>query len=461
MFIDPRIQSKTLRALSILTGINSEVAYLLKEINASQAGDIELEQLFEQIHKDVQDAQKRAATETIRLGILGGRGSGKSTLANALMGDDLLPESAIVFCTSLPTTIKYSQHTFLRIESDVEEYNFNELNVHSQTMKKILNEICKESENPNNIKKVSKIVIGLPQGILDGKEIVDVPGFTKGNPLHQAFAEQYAKHYCDVCLVLINNAESVEIGSHQGLEALARVFEDRLESTIFIINKCDQSTNRDIEYIRVSLQTALRGMSPIVLDISAKNSLNGNGPQFQYSELLGHLAFLSARRTLVLVRALSGRLISNFTSLKELCNLSTTDLDVFHTNIQGLLSEGIDKHKKRLNQNLQRKEILPEAMPKLDISKFELPQNALGLNPHEYASQLVDSIQSQISILDKFVQENQAIIYKALDTRFELEITRFNQEIQEKVKGFEAKFGITSSIEPPKVTHNILNAGIK
>jgi energy-coupling factor transporter ATP-binding protein EcfA2 len=200
------ILTRTTKAIQILNNVYLQTTSLLNAFNASKAGGhAQLEELFEQIRDDLNDAKKRSETETIRLGILGGRGSGKSSLANALMGDSYLPESAIIFCTSLPTTIKYSGKNYLRIESELQEYSYEGLDISNSDIKNHLRKICKESENPNNEKKISKIIIGLPQGILDGKEIVDLPGFTKGNPLHQAFAERYAKHYCDVCLVLLRN----------------------------------------------------------------------------------------------------------------------------------------------------------------------------------------------------------------------------------------------------------------
>ena len=308
------------------------------------------------------------------------------------MGEALLPDSAIIFCTSLPTKIRYSSQNYLQIESDIDEYNYSERGISSEEIQDILESVCREPENPNNIKKISKIVIGLPQGILDGKEIVDVPGFTKGNPLHQAFAEQYAKHYCDVCLVLINNPESIEIGDKQGLEALAKCFRDRLDSTIFIVNKCDDSSARDIKYIRHLLRSYFRDAESTVIEISARNSLCGNGNQFEFQKLLGDLTYLSTRRVLILVRALLSRLISNVSSLRELCQLTAGDLDTLHENIDTLLKSGVPHYKSKIKKNLEKTENLPKKVPELDIEKFNLPQNPLGESPYNYAKKLIESI---------------------------------------------------------------------
>ncbi|MES1242178.1 MAG: dynamin family protein [Acidobacteriota bacterium] len=442
---------KTLAALNVLANTKTAAKELLNGIKANEADHIEIRKLIAQIREDIGDAEKRSLTETIRIGILGGRGSGKSTLANALMGDEFLPESAIIFCTNLPTMIRYSPSYWLDVKSELEEYSYSEKNISKDQMKKILNRICKESENPDNAKKISSINIGIPQKILDGKEIVDVPGFTRGNPLHQAFAERYAKHYCDVCLVMLNNSESIEVGNHQGLEALAKIFAERLESTVFIINKRDECSENDIKYVKNIFRRHLAGHEPLIYEISSKNSLKKNGDQYDFQNLLGHLSYLSTRRTLVLVRALLERMISNFTSFKDLCRLTADELESLLKDISSLLKNDFDHYKKSLDTNLKRHRIVSGGVPQVDVSILDLPQNPLGLSPYEYADQLVNEIRSQTGKLDELVQHQQASIYRSFNVHFEEEIAIFSRKLQEKVRGFEAKFGITSSIEAPKM----------
>jgi energy-coupling factor transporter ATP-binding protein EcfA2 len=447
-----KTNNKTVQALKILEKTNERVNSILKEINAGNAGYIKIQELFSQIQADIADAGDRADKETIRIGILGGTGSGKSTLANALMGDNILPDSAIIFCTSIPTTIRYiHQQYMLEVESELEKHRVQEKYREPTRMKDILRSICKESENPNNNKKIVKITIGVPAGILDGKEIVDVPGFTKGNPLHQAFAERYAKYYCDVCLVLINNSGSVEINSREGLEALAYAFQNRLDSTAFIVNKCDEGSKSDIDFIQGNLKKYLRSESLHLFRISSRNSLTGTGEHYDFSNLLGYLAFLSSRKTLVLVKALLERLIANFTSLRDLCHLTRDELAALHQDIKNLLNIEFDNLSNQLKNNISKDEIAPKKAPKINISAFDLP-TPMGVEPYEYAKKLVDSLSSQSSqILDEYVQQYQAQIYRAFNSRFEEKLGEFNQDIQRKVNEFEYKFGISSSIQMPKV----------
>lgn len=442
---------RTLAALNILTNTKVAANALLNGIKANEAGHLEIAKLVSQIRADIGDAEKRSVTETIRVGILGGRGSGKSTLANALMGDDFLPESAIIFCTNLPTTIRYSPSNLLDVKSELEEYNYCEKNIPKDQMKRFLGLVCKESENPENVKKISSVTIGIPRKILDGKEVVDVPGFTKGNPLHQAFAERYAKHYCDVCLVMLNNSESIEVNSHQGLEALARMFAERLGSTVFLINKRDECGEKDVAYVKTLFRRHLAGRDPIIYEISSKNSLRNNGGhQYDFQNLLGHLSYLSTRRTLVLVRALLERLVSNFNSFNDLCRLTADDLGLLHRDISGLLENDFDHYRKSLDANLRRHRV-SGGVPQIDASLLEVPQNPLGLSPYEYANQMVREIRGQAGKLDEFVQHQQAGIYRSFNECFEKEVAIFSRTLQEKVREFEAKFGITSSIEAPKM----------
>jgi hypothetical protein len=443
--------NKTVQALKILDRANDLVDNILKEINADNAGYGEINELFSQIRADISDAKERSYKETIRIGILGGTGSGKSTLVNALMGDNLLPDSAIVFCTNIPITIKYSSQHSLNIESELEDYNYSESNVDPEKMKIKLRSLCKESENPNNNKKVTKITIGVPAGILDGKEIVDVPGFTKGNPLHQAFAERYAKHYCDVCLVLINNAGSVEINSHGGIDALAHTFQNRIDSTAFIINKCDEGSSGDIDFIERELRKYLKGEMLYLYRVSSKNSLIRSGDQYQFQDLLNYLAFLSSRKIFFLVKALLERLVANFASLRDLCHLNRSDLDGLHKDIKILMNTDFDNFLSQFNKSLCNDEILPTELPTIDISSFDLP-SPIGIEPNKYREDLVRSLGLQSNeLLNKYVQTHQAQFYRAFNSRFEERLGEFHKTLQNKVNEFENKFNVSSCIQMPIV----------
>ncbi|NES19236.1 MAG: hypothetical protein F6K41_09980 [Symploca sp. SIO3E6] len=463
-FLNRRRQTKTERALCILENINTELNKLLHDLNVHNTSYLTIKDLLEQIFDDINDATKRLEEETIRIGILGGRGSGKSTLANALMGNNLLPESAIVFCTSIPTAIRYNDKHTLEVSSQLEAWNINKDNISPDEMRSILNSICQQSENRNNEKEITDISIGVPSINVESKEIVDVPGFTKGNFLHQAFAEKYAKYYCDVCLVLINNSESVEINSLEGLEALTETFKDRLDSVAFIINKCDDSSDSDIEYLKEYLSKYLHGSKHDFFKISAKNSLtriseNSEKIEYEFTDLISYLGLLSSQKIEILVKSLSKRLIKNFESLRELCSLSNADLDELSEDMNKLIIYDFNRYSSDLKSNISKNNTLEdEPLPSLEIKEFNLPNTIGTRGLFEYAERLIESLSSQSNKkVSDYAQKYQANIYRQYNSRFESELGKFNHNIKTRIIEFEKKFGISSLI-PDSEVNNVPSA---
>ena len=449
------IPGTTFQAFDILNQVNETVNTLLNEFKTNDVGYKAISEVFNQIHQDIQDARNRAANETIRIGLLGGRGSGKSTLANALIGEKLLPESAIVFCTSIPTTIKFANKYELEIKSTLHDFNININSDVPDEIREKLREICKESENPNNIKQVTKITVGVPNLILDGKEIVDVPGFTKGNALHQAFAEKYAKYYCDLCLVLLNNAESVEIDGEDGLAALCKAFRHRLDSTAFIINKVDLSSRNDIEYLKGIIKKNLGSENFTLFEVSSQNALSRNGDQFSFPELNSYMSYLSGRKLVFIVKALIQRLIANFRALQDLCKLSDGVLSEMHSNIGTLMNTEFTELERILRTDIKEESKLPEEIPALTLMDFTLPHTLGAIGPYDYAKQLITALGSRgEEIILNHAQNQQAFIFKSFNAQFEKQINEFDFKMHKEVENLEEKFGVKAHIATPNIVNN-------
>lgn len=441
----------TLQALSILNRVNSIVDSMLTEMSANDAGYVTIARIVHQIKLDIQDAKERAERETLRIGLLGGRGSGKSTLANALIGVELLPESAIVFCTSIPTTIKYASSYHLQVASDIASNNTDEQTTDAEYVKAALQSVCKESENQDNVKQITKISLGVPNVLLDGKEIVDVPGFTKGNALHQAFAEKYAKYYCDLCIVLINNSESVEMNGEGGLAALCNAFRGRLDSTIFILNKADQSSVGDIEYVRKNLARHFDRFTPTVFVVSARNTVKETGETFEFNKLLIYLSYLSGRKVVFLVRALLHRLASNFTSLGELCSLSNATLASIQTDLDILVNSEFREVEKTLRRRVAPEAVIPREFATLDLSHINLPLD-LNQGVFDYEAQILRALSTHgAEHLSEHAQKQQAQIFKIFSSGFDEQISTFEGVMRSRVADFEAKFGVRTAIATPDI----------
>lgn len=401
--------------------------------------------VFCKILEDLNDVSQRAKTGVIRIGILGGRGSGKSTLANVLMGQEILPNSSTVFCTNIPTVIKYSQKFSLLVESDIEKYRVSTNEITPNEMKKILQKIGKESENPKNEKKIRKILIGIPEKIFKGKELVDVPGFTKGNPLHQAFAENYAKYYCDLSIVLINNSESIQLGELEGLEALAKCFLNKSNSTIFAINKCDNSGEEDIKYLKRELKKFLMDMEltemPEIRKISAINSLNKSNKQFDILKLYGDFNNISEQKYSYLIMAFLERQISNLFSLKELFELAKPDIMRFKKDLIILRKSFKNYYDELQNQcdKFKDEKINP---PEFKVEKLNLPYMQAKQGANQYLNILVSSITKHKDKIDLIISEYQAEIYTTFNQIFQKEVDSINNQLIHQLKLFENKFGL-------------------
>lgn len=447
-------------ALKTLENNKLTVNELIEGLNVHINEHQEIKKLFEQIKSDIDDIDQRAKKGKMRIGILGGRGSGKSKLANVLMGKDILPESAIIFCTNIPTKISYGREYNLSIRSEIEKYNFTERNSSPDKMKKILEEICKESENANNKKRINKISIEIPKNIFKGKEIVDVPGFTKANSLHQAFAERYAKYFCDLCLVLVNNPDSIQIGQYEGLEALAKCFADRLESTVFIINKCDASNENDIKYLEKYLYEHLqkagsRGI-PTIRKISAKNSLLGEGNQFEMDDLHGDLSYFSDQKHFFLVRSFLDRLASNLNSLKELCHLTENDLSQLASNFKKLLDIELDVHFTTLISEFSEnnKKLFNIAPPEIKRSNIDIPGLLNGKGAGHYANEIIDQLEKKSSMVDEVIENFQTTIYESFNSFYDNRINDLNETLKNKMIKFESDFGIKGFVNTPEIKND-------
>lgn len=438
----------------LLNQVKEVTNKFFSSINYDTAAYQSISRVINQIDQDISDAITREAEGIIRIGILGARGSGKSTFANALMENYYLPESAIIFCTTIPTTIRYKRQAYLEIESEIQEnsykHQFTEEENFSEIIKEKLNSVCKESNNPENIKKITHIDLQLPVGLLDGKEIVDVPGFTKGNPLHQTYAIRYSKYYCDICIVLINNAESVEFENCEGIAAYQRIFNDRTDSTIFIINKCDACSDQDIQYLQKTFLQILPSAN--IFQISAKNILSNEGQQYQYHKLLDKLFLLTNRKTYVLAYSLLERLIANFSSLRDLCALSSENLSNLENDFDNLLNIEFDAYFQTLQTEMAIEYTVPKELPMINIDSFNIPPSIGIIGPNDYINKLVSALNEQSkAIVNESIQTFEANFFNDFISRFDQQIGRFNCQIQKKISEFEYQFGVKTEIQSPKL----------
>jgi len=240
-----------------------------------------------------------------------------------------------------------------------------------------------------------------------------------------------------------------------GLSALCNAFKDRIESTIFIINKADQSSKGDINYVKTVIRRNLDGQEFTLFVVSSKNVLEHNDSQFDFQDLRDHISFLSEKKIVFMVLSLLQRLSSNFRTLKDLCHLSTSTLNSINNDINKILSEDIKTFEKSFRKNIAQKSIIPEKAPELDLSLFLIPSQLEASGPYDYTRKIIDSLgTSGIEILNNHIQEYQASLFKSFNNKFEEQVSFFDASLREKVQQFEQKFNIKTSISIPNIVNN-------
>ena len=195
---------------------------------------------------DLEEASQRVADGRILVAIVGGRGGGKSSFINAILNYNLLPEGPVEACTTFPAIVSFSTQHELKVDSENPKYCTQLEELSRSDLKNTLRHLLDEEFNRDNVKRLKSVNVGVPENILRRIELADVPGFTLGNKRQQLLAERYSTLKADLALVLLNNADSVEIRGIGGLDGLASCFKNRLKSTIFIVNKADE--DESLEY---------------------------------------------------------------------------------------------------------------------------------------------------------------------------------------------------------------------
>ncbi|MDZ7316555.1 MAG: dynamin family protein [candidate division KSB1 bacterium] len=126
------------------------------------------------------------AEERLQLVVLGQFKRGKTTLINALFGRAVLPADVIPV-TAVITEIRYSSS----LEAHVEFLNGGSQKVEIED----LAEYITESDNPNNVKGVAKVAVGIPADILkNGVVIVDTPGIGSVHAHNTRLTVEYLLH---------------------------------------------------------------------------------------------------------------------------------------------------------------------------------------------------------------------------------------------------------------------------
>ncbi|MGB7729186.1 MAG: dynamin family protein [Candidatus Acidiferrum sp.] len=218
----------------------------------------------------------RLEDQSLEIAVFGRVSSGKSSLLNAILGEDILPVG-VTPITAVPTRLRYHQTPLLTVWYAERS---------AETMDVVrLAEFASERGNPNNQKRVARMVVHLPsQRLREGVTLVDTPGL--GSLATTGVAETLAYlPSCDLGVVLIDAGSTI---THEDLETIQALYRAGIPVQV-LLSKADllspEDTERMIGYVRQSIANEYRIDLP-VHPVSAMAARRNDLDQWFVAEIL-------------------------------------------------------------------------------------------------------------------------------------------------------------------------------
>lgn len=155
----------------------------------------------------------RLEDQSLEIAVFGRVSSGKSSLLNAILGEEILPVG-VTPITAVPTRIRYNDAPLLSV------WYAGRL---PETLEiRRLAEFASEHGNPNNEKRVTRMVVHLPSARLrEGVTLVDTPGLGSLATTGASETLAYLPN-CDLGVVLIDAGSTITHGDLETIQALYR-----------------------------------------------------------------------------------------------------------------------------------------------------------------------------------------------------------------------------------------------
>jgi GTPase SAR1 family protein len=182
----------------------------------------------------VRELKQKLAAQTFDLVVFGEFKRGKTTFINALLGDEFLP-TAVVPLTSVVTLLRYTPD--LAIEVEFLDGRVGKIGRHE------LADYVTERGNPENVKGVKAVLVGLPCDLLrNGMQLVDTPGVGSVYDHNTAASRDFLSHV-DGAILLVASDPPISRGECEFLLEMrphvARLF--------VVQNKIDQLRPEDLQ----------------------------------------------------------------------------------------------------------------------------------------------------------------------------------------------------------------------
>jgi GTP-binding protein EngB required for normal cell division len=186
----------------------------------------------------------RLEDQSLEIAVFGRVSSGKSSLLNAILGENILPVG-VTPITAVPTRLRYHETPLLTVwyaERQAETMDVSRLG-----------EFASEKGNPNNRKRVTRMIVHLPSARLrEGVTLVDTPGL--GSLATTGAAETLAYlPSCDLGIILIDAGSTV---THEDLETIQALYRAGIPVQV-LLSKSDllsaEDSERMVAYVQQSI----------------------------------------------------------------------------------------------------------------------------------------------------------------------------------------------------------------
>ncbi len=211
----------------------------------------------------------RLEDQSLEIAVFGRVSSGKSSLLNAILGEEILPVG-VTPITAVPTHLRYHQTPSLTVW-------YAERSAETMDIVRLA-EFASERENPNNKKRVARMVVHLPSARLrEGVTLVDTPGL--GSLAATGAAETLAYlPSCDLGVLLIGAGSTI---THEDLETIQALYRAGIPVQV-LLSKADllsrEDTERMVGYVRASMADEYRidlPVHPVSATLDRRKDLDG------------------------------------------------------------------------------------------------------------------------------------------------------------------------------------------
>lgn len=246
---------------------------------AAEAGAWELAEEARALHE-------RAVEGRFHVAIVGQFKRGKSTLIDALVGDPVLP-TGIVPVTAVPIVVRHGARRSARV--------CDRRGVWRDISPNDIRGFVTEEENPENEKGIGGVEVFEPNALLaSGLCLVDTPGLGSTFVRSSASTRDLVPQF-DAAIIVIGADPPLTADELDLAERISR----EVSEVAVVLNKADRVSDTEraaaTAFAKAALERRLRRSVGRILEVSAKERLDGAGPLRDWDALVALLDGLARR----------------------------------------------------------------------------------------------------------------------------------------------------------------------